>query len=437
MEVEPPTKAIELEKEYERVVKALSERLDAHDKTREETQSKLHRICVELRNRINLFEEKTNEEMEKVFTVEDNRLQAALNNLRECASSVEGLFQAIQKAKAELLVMRTYDIIKSSSCEEKKLDFTEICKLESKVRFVPEAVEMRKPTGVCVTEVRGGSVSVQFTHINSDEVRVLSEYGIKSPVEYKCLLFKKEHNDGEQNGEEWPLYKTDDCFVFTPKALDLGITYGIRVKMMLCGKESEWSDAGDRNAEFILKEFTEFCAWKDCPGYVENDRKYSIDERNHRIVKKTGGGGPLYKLCTVVGNTPIPLDKVSSWSIKVLDSRKNDGGWIYVGVAPFGINQSDDNHHKCGWYFHCLDSTIFSGPPHNCRSKDYGPRKIVGKYVHTGDVVGVAIDVKSGNLSFTINGVSLGVAFEGIPLDEPLVPSVLIWFEGDRVELLI
>ncbi len=55
----------------------------------------------------------------------------------------------------------------------------------------------------------------------------------------------------------------------------------------------------------------------------------------------------------------------------------------------------------------------------------------------TGDSVGVVMDTAKGELSFVLNGVNLGVAYEGIPLDKPLVPCVLHRYKGDSVELII
>ena len=45
------------------------------------------------------------------------------------------------------------------------------------------------------------------------------------------------------------------------------------------------------------------------------------------------------------------------------------------------------------------------------------------------------IDTAKGELSFVVDGVNLGVAYEGIPLGKPLVPCVLLYYEGDSVEL--
>ena len=47
------------------------------------------------------------------------------------------------------------------------------------------------------------------------------------------------------------------------------------------------------------------------------------------------------------------------------------------------------------------------------------------------------MDTAKGELSFVLNGVKLGVAYDGIPLDEPLVPCVILHWGSDSVELII
>ena len=144
--------------------------------------------------------------------------------------------------------------------------------------------------------------------------------------------------------------------------------------------------------------------------------------------------------CTVIGNTALPQNKVTSWSIKILKSKDNDGYGIFIGVTPSDINQNKgDNFYKYGWYFSCYSSTLCSGPLHNYRGKEYGPRKGDGEYVHTGDSVRVVMDTKKakGELSFIVNDANLGVAFDGIPLDKPLVSCVILWNRGISVELIV
>ena len=190
---------------------------------------------------------------------------------------------------------------------------------------------------------------------------------------------------------------------------------------------SEWSDA-------VMGRTQWNCVWKKCPGNVYEKRKYSADEENPRIAKKIASGD----YCTIIGNAPLPPNKVTSWSIKILESEENNGHSIYVGVAPPDINQNGGfNGNNCGWYFDCYESILYSGLPHNYRGREYGPRKEKGDYVHTGDSVGVVMDTAKGELSFALKKRNLGVAFDGIPLDKPLVPCVILYWKDDSVELAI
>ena len=218
---------------------------------------------------------------------------------------------------------------------------------------------------------------------------------------------------------------------FTKKRLLPEAEHTFRVRAVIGNSVGEWSDAVEGMAEKATTGFSE-CAWKECPANDAFSRGYSIDEKNKRIATIIG-----LLSCTIIGDIPLPPNKVTSWSIKVLKSGGNTGMFILIGVAPSDINQNVyyQDYNKCGWYFDCLDSSLWSGHPHNSSGKGYGPRKRDGEYVHTGDSVGVVMDTANGELSFAVNGVNLGVAFEGIPLDKPLVPCVVLRNSGDSVEL--
>ena len=207
-------------------------------------------------------------------------------------------------------------------------------------------------------------------------------------------------------------------------------TYCLKMRIVHQGVSTQWGD----EAEFTTPEFKGCRVWKESPDHVYEDMKYSVDEENQRIATKIDRGDDYCS--TIIGNTALPLNTVTSWSIKILES-KNDGLGIYIGVAPSDIDQDEYyNCNKCGWYFDCCYSALSSGPPHNYDYKEYGPRKGDGQYVHTGDSVGVVMNTEKGELSFALDGVNLGVAYEGIPLDKPLVPCVLLWGGGDSVELV-
>ena len=61
--------------------------------------------------------------------------------------------------------------------------------------------------------------------------------------------------------------------------------------------------------------------------------------------------------------------------------------------------------------------------------------KEYNNYVHTGSSVDTT--KAKGELLFVVNGVNLGVAFDKIPLNKPLVPCVVLTCENDSVELII
>ena len=203
-------------------------------------------------------------------------------------------------------------------------------------------------------------------------------------------------------------------------------TYVFRVRKRGIGEAeySPWSD------EVAVK--TSGPCWKECPADIDDNKEYVVFGCDSRKASFIGGDGSLKSWCTIVGSMFLPLKRLVSWSVEILSLGKNDGGGTLVGVAPSDIDQNfGDNTFKCGWYFDCYTSTLCSGPPHEYWYKEYGGRNRAG----TWDIVGVVMDTSKGELSFSLNGVNLGVAFEGIPLDKPLVPCVLLHYRGDSVEL--
>ena len=211
--------------------------------------------------------------------------------------------------------------------------------------------------------------------------------------------------------------------------LNPATSYSFRVRTVGKKDFSAWSDPVAGTTEKIP---TGEWEWKKCPYDVEDLREYSVNKKNPRIASKINE----YHNSVIIGNMPLPPNQVSSWGIKLLVISVS---WahIYIGVAPFDVDQDlGDIQETCGWYLDCYSSALYSGPPHNYKFKNYGPRKGDGKYVRKKDIVGVVMDTTKGELSFSLKGEDLGVAFEGIPLDKPLVPCVEIEME-DTVELIV
>ena len=172
--------------------------------------------------------------------------------------------------------------------------------------------------------------------------------------------------------------------------------------------------------------------WKECPISVDACMKYTLGKENLNVATFIGS-----ECATIVGSKPLQPNETTTWGIKILKSLNNEGEGIIIGMAPSFVNQNYNcNYIRCGWYLDCCSSKLYSGPPHRYSGKEYGPKKWDEACVHTGDIVGVAMNTEKGELSFSVNNVEYGVAFKEIPLDKPLVPCVLIDKKGDSVELL-
>ena len=59
------------------------------------------------------------------------------------------------------------------------------------------------------------------------------------------------------------------------------------------------------------------------------------------------------------------------------------------------------------------------------------------QFIQAGNSDNIVTDRTKDEISFVVNEMNLGVAYEGIPLDKPLVPCVILGYEGDSVELVI
>ena len=98
-----------------------------------------------------------------------------------------------------------------------------------------------------------------------------------------------------------------------------------------------------------------------------------------------------------------------------------------VGVAPsdFDINSSS---YKCGWYFYCYDSTLYSGPPLDYNGKSTNLSKVDKEII-------IIMNMKKKSLKFIINGEDKGDSFTDIPMNKSLYPAVCLYDTNDSVEI--
>lgn len=210
--------------------------------------------------------------------------------------------------------------------------------------------------------------------------------------------------------------------------------YSLRVRAEWDGVWGKWC-----NALEVETEWSKYFKWAQCPLAVKRKRAYTLDAQRGRVATaSTAASGDEH--CTVLGAAPFLAGCVTDWEIRVLKSKDDNGNLVYVGVAPAEMSQDDEKSISHGWFFSCYKSALFSGKPDNFWCKEYGPRKANGEYVKAGDSVCASMDTTLGRLSFALkrDGVltDLGVAFEGIPLDKPLVPAVIMYNCGDSVEFI-
>ena len=425
--------SVEVEKELnfdsiESIVNVLQEHIEKIHESMTAAQEKLMKICSRRRGKSERLEKRINGKLEEVFEAEDARIQRVVKMIKENIDSEdpEEVKELTRKAKLTLLRNQKYSLWNPSEWARKRPcdNFDLNAERGASLKFID--FEERKPTNMVHSFTRKGELSLSFAFFSEDEVEVLK--GVDSPFWMEVKMWEKGQEEGTSKTltNEFTLGSDEPVCFRSP--FTASTTYSLKMRIVHQGMNTQWSD----EAEFT-PEFKDLCVWKECPDEVDENRKYSVDEKNPRIITKISHGW-----CIIIGNTPLPPNKVTSWSIKVLKSRWNNGSGMYIGVAPYDIDQNvKDNSDMCECYFNCYYSTLWSGPPHNFSRKVYGPRKERGEYVHTGDSVGVVMDTAKSDLSFVLDGVNIGVAYEGIPLDKPLVPCVILYHKGDSVELII
>ena len=109
---------------------------------------------------------------------------------------------------------------------------------------------------------------------------------------------------------------------------------------------------------------------------------------------------------------------------------KSNNNWdILIGVGPSDLNQNTKDLYSQTW-------TIICGYPAVSIKSGFSTCAFQNKSkVKEGDIVKVIVDLIKGELSFAVNDIFYGVGCN-IPLDINLSPFVLIYDEGESIELI-
>ena len=138
-----------------------------------------------------------------------------------------------------------------------------------------------------------------------------------------------------------------------------------------------------------------------------------------------GPGSTDKDAASVRSDRPAPLTcGVYYWEVAIL-ARGRDG-FIGVGLAGPDVKLERLPGWDAGSYgYHGDDGHAFRG---SGAGRPYGPT------FGAGDVVGVLLNRAERTISFSKNGVDLGVAFVDVPADQPLHPSVGMRTPDEEVE---
>ena len=167
--------------------------------------------------------------------------------------------------------------------------------------------------------------------------------------------------------------------------------------------------------------------FKRCPINISKERKYNVSGEKDNIITKTGTDD--YWMGSICEKQLDQSKEEHSWKIKILRTYNHN---IMIGVATidFDINSSsfEINKNK-GWYYYCINGTLYSGPP------DYYQGKRINLNLKD-DEITVIMNMKKRTLKFIINREDKGELFTNIPLDKPIFPSILLKDIYDSVEII-
>ena len=151
--------------------------------------------------------------------------------------------------------------------------------------------------------------------------------------------------------------------------------------------------------------------FRECPPNIDNKRIYTLSGDNKNILTKTGSQDVMGTICEYELDKSIEEHK---WKIKILKTYNKN---IMVGVAPSDFDINSSSYNTCGWYFYCINSSLFSGPPFNYNDKSTNLSKVDNEII-------VVMNMKKRTLKFIINNEDKGESYTDIPIDKPIYPQL-------------
>lgn len=414
------------------VIDKLTERLETHNRNREEVQeaveAEYRRLIEEIEERKTRFQEA----LEEKFTAEDERLQKLLNNLRTAHyAQPQGTSakNALEAAVAGLLVKQAYSVDLPSMKLKTRKDFVPPLSIDGDDGKGKRRIAVSCDRGFTEGGVLNLDLKTPFTPQEKD---VLSHNKLDVEVKYRVVI------SSEDETTEIDQMLLDEAGIrssIKPNFLTPETSYSLKVRAE-CG--SSWCSEWSTPAPLRTPDMAGYFSWRECvekPGSYK--RMYSVSPANPRVAKKINRFGDT----TVLGNVAIPTTGETTWSVKLCaEGHSSIADGIYVGVAPYDTDQNrDKNETTCGWYLRCFDMKLFSGPPHYYKDKRYYKGIEKAPHLALGDEISVTFFAgigAAGALMFRYKETLDGPAYENIPLDKPLVPAVLLYWASDSIEFV-
>mmetsp|Transcript_30833 Transcript_30833/g.69223 ORF Transcript_30833/g.69223 Transcript_30833/m.69223 type:complete len:1182 (-) Transcript_30833:197-3742(-) len=205
---------------------------------------------------------------------------------------------------------------------------------------------------------------------------------------------------------------------FTVEELCPNRTFSFRVRSLdaLADRGSEEEEDWSPTANFDTLDGPAF-QFDNNPCYLGASIFLSADG-----LQATYGSNESWK--TLLGDQPFSCGR-NSWEIRIESSAT---AYLFVGAAT---READLNTFlggdDFGWGY------IGDRALYHKRTK----LKVYGERFGEGDVMGVCLDLTRGTLSFSKNGLDLGVAFEGLGvINTALYPAIAFYNQGQQVSLV-
>ena len=148
----------------------------------------------------------------------------------------------------------------------------------------------------------------------------------------------------------------------------------------------------------------------------ENNDNFELSNNNKRLKKIKNRGWNS----NVKGNKILRKNAINIFKIRVNNINSDKTGLLFE-IEKASANSTKPSYEE--WNMSCFNTSLY-------KYQNFKKEKI-----NKGDIVTFIVDLNKGSLSVKKNDISLGVLYD-IPKNEDLVPSVLIFYEGDEIEII-